>query len=34
MINRQPAILIGNALGTIMYGLVVFGIVVHAGLTF
>jgi MtN3 and saliva related transmembrane protein len=34
LINRQPAILIGNVLGAIMYGLVVLGILAHAGFTF
>ena len=34
VVNREPAILIGNFLGTIMYGLVVMGILIHAGFTF
>jgi len=34
VINRQLAILVGNALGAIMYGIVAVGIVIHAGATF
>jgi MtN3 and saliva related transmembrane protein len=34
VVNREPAILIGNFLGTIMYALVVMGILIHAGFTF
>ncbi len=34
VVNRQLAILVGNCLGTIMYGIVVIGIVIHAGITF
>ena len=32
--ERERALVIGNALGVIMYGLVAVGILLHAGLTF
>jgi MtN3 and saliva related transmembrane protein len=32
--NRQLAVLVGNALGSVMYAIVVVGILTHAGLTF
>jgi MtN3 and saliva related transmembrane protein len=34
VMNRQLPILIGNALGTIVYSIVVMGILIHAGFTF
>jgi MtN3 and saliva related transmembrane protein len=33
-LKREMAIIAGNGLGVIMYGLVVIGILIHAGLTF
>jgi MtN3 and saliva related transmembrane protein len=33
-VKRELPILIGNGLGAIMYGMVVVGIVIHAGITF
>ena len=32
--KRQPALIIGNGLGVVMYGLVVIGIIKAVGLTF
>ncbi|MBL8905134.1 MAG: SemiSWEET transporter [Rhizobiales bacterium] len=34
IINRQLAVLVGNALGTLIYAIVAIGIVIHAGWTF
>jgi MtN3 and saliva related transmembrane protein len=34
VINRQIAILVGNALGAIVYAIVVLGILIKAGITF
>jgi uncharacterized protein with PQ loop repeat len=34
VLNRQRAVLVGNALGTAVYGAMAFGIMLQAGITF